>query len=136
LLAVMGLSGYQRGSLYQTDIDIYIYVCVCVCVYVTSGFLWCSQSGDDPQEEDLAKSGYKLSTKVKLLKHWSIFWLHSLTCIEETWRFFFFFFRIMAIGNPKRQLIFSTLYYFVYNFLAIFFLPSTAFMALFFCVVG
>jgi hypothetical protein len=28
-----------------------------------------SQNGDDPQEEDLAKSGYKLSMKVKLLKH-------------------------------------------------------------------
>jgi len=35
VLAVMGLSGYQKGSLHQTDIDIDIYVCVCV----TSGLL-------------------------------------------------------------------------------------------------
>jgi len=49
VLAVMGISGYHGGSLSQTDIDICMYD---IRVFFLN-FVISSQSGDDPQEEDL-----------------------------------------------------------------------------------
>jgi hypothetical protein len=112
----VGGYGYLRVSGRVAISNGYRYMYVWHQGFFFLNFVISSQSGDDPQKEDLAKSGYKLSMKAKLLKHWSIFFGYVLlTCIEETWRFYLNYFRIMAFGNPKRHLIFSTLY-FVYSF--------------------
>jgi hypothetical protein len=63
--------------------------------------LWCSQSGDDLQEEDLAKSGYKLSMKVKLLKHWSIFLATKFNMYRNLAIFLFFFFELWPLKIQK-----------------------------------
>ncbi len=102
MLAVMSISGYQGGSLSQTDIDI----CMCDIRVFFLNFVISSQSGDDPQEEDLAKSGYKLSMKVKLLKHSSIFWLHTLNMYRRNLAIFLTFFSNYGHWKSKKALDF------------------------------
>jgi hypothetical protein len=63
--------------------------------------------------------------------------IHFLaTCIEETWRFIFKIFWIMAIGNPKRHLIFLVHYILYIAFWLCFSYRPLLLWLFFFCVVG
>ncbi len=96
-------------------------------------FVISSQSGDDPQEEDLAKIWLQAKYESKTSKTL----IHFLaTCIEETWRFIFKIFWIMAIGNPKRHLIFLVHYILYIAFWLCFSYRPLLLWLFFFCVVG
>jgi hypothetical protein len=65
-----------------------------------------SQSGDDPQEDwVIAKFGYKLNMKKKVLKHPSIIFGYLLEPCIEIWWFFLNFGRIRATENFKMCVI-------------------------------
>jgi hypothetical protein len=72
--------------------------------------LWCSQNGNDPHE-DLAKFGFKIHTKVKNLKHPSIFVATCLNQCIEIWWFFLIFDQILGIKNLKKDLKFNTFHF-------------------------
>jgi hypothetical protein len=69
--------------------------------------LWCSQSGDDPQEV-VAKFGYKINMKVSFKISFYIFGFVLDSCIEIWW-FFLKFGGILADKNLKKHLILALL---------------------------
>jgi hypothetical protein len=68
--------------------------------------LWCSQSGNDPLE-DLAKFGYKLNLKVRIIEYPFTFLATYLNHAYKSHKFSKFLIQILAIKNLQKAALFN-----------------------------